>query len=245
MIDSLYSIEASVETIANSDFSSARQQEVPSIKQRIREIADGKAKESLDSLGVINFPTRFAEMAPIPVHEHLEDPHVTRTLLAVPKTDLRDMQGQLLHLLGKQKQSDLTERLNTLSPLSRALLAAAAFIPYLLKRTFTPRKSGTTRFQLDIKGLKASLHNLVGQPWVDSVSKLLQQRLYEEDAKGRDIISRAILFAQAANDHSLKQDILSPLITLPSPIVCSVAASHANLSTALAALEELESRIKT
>jgi hypothetical protein len=195
LIDSLCILEGVVKSTAMENLDKVRSGQLRAIERRVDGLDQNSGALTLLASTPLTSGTR--DDCHVRVHGNLEESLVTRTMPSTSTSEFHRMQARILGLFSRKQYNDL-------SSLSRAFLAAAAFIPYLLKKPFTPQKSEIPQYHLNIEELKTALRQVIGQPWVDAFSRQLQHHLQEENSKGQDIISTALKVASDASSRSLR-----------------------------------------
>jgi hypothetical protein len=120
-----------------------------------------------------------------------------------------------------------------------------------------PKKATVTRYRLDLNGFKASLREVLGNPWVNALARELQNSLQDADVQGRNVIDEAVRFAGDLRRTSrdpphvctgqLPTEPISDILPISSgratPNIWDIMANYANLLLAKTALEDVHVRL--
>jgi hypothetical protein len=240
LVSSLSGMENELAASFKEEIAAAQRMGVSSLRKKVGDFnaADEELLELLKTPDLDISPLSTVGSTQLP--EDIARDHIISKLykLTNPESTFRATQLRIMNSMAPSS----SRKLEDLSPLMRALLAAASFLPYLITRPFS-RKMSVNRYILDIDGMRTSLHEIIGKPWVDTLSKQVQAHLREQNTKGKDIIDHAIATGLAASTREPHYPSGLPSVILPDDTVYGILADYINMVAVEMAFEYIADRL--
>ncbi|PVF94271.1 hypothetical protein CPB86DRAFT_789248 [Serendipita vermifera] len=234
LVSSLSQVENELAISFKEEIATAQQTGISSLQKKVGDF--NSPDEEL--LGVLKTPdlnlSPASTVGSIQLPDDLARDHTISKSYKIPNPEYTFRATQVKILSSVAPAS--SRKPEDLSPLTRALLAAASFLPYLITRPFS-RKISVNRYILDVEGMRTSLREIIARPWVDTLSKEVQAHLRAQNIKGRDIIDHAIATGLAASARGLHHPSDSPSTFLPNDTVCNILANYINMFASEMAFE--------
>lgn len=158
----------------------------------------------------------------------------------------RKTQERILSQISSKKraESDSSKSIDDLSPLLRALLATVSFVPFALYYPFSSRMPASTRYVVDLDGLRKAYKETILHPWTDVFSVELQKAFQQqtEDSAGA-ILESALQTALQDSAERLRKLKEVPIPKVDETVSRDISCNYCNLVAAYEALGTIAVRV--
>jgi hypothetical protein len=158
--------------------------------------------------------------------------------------NFRRTQERILKHLTSKNEPKAYKSVEELSPLLRALLATVSFVPFAFYYPFSSRLPASTKYVVDLDGMRDAYKQVLFSPWADVFSRELQEAFRGLEYAAGSILESALETALQESTERLRSLSELPPTTIDGVTLDGIARNYCNLVAAQEAFESIATRLE-